>query len=79
MSTTPIITFSQSNEGKRVIICDGFVYQLNKLCLKVKYWCCEKRLDVLCRHFSNNEIDLNEYLEGLSMVVAKDMNKKKMN
>ena len=37
----------------------------------------QERLDVLYRHFSNNEIDLNEYLEGLSMIVAKDMNKKK--
>ena len=28
-------------------------------------------LDVLYRHFSNNEIDLNEYLESLSMIVQK--------
>ncbi|CAF3756964.1 unnamed protein product [Rotaria socialis] len=30
MSNTPTITFSQSNKGKRVLVCDGYVYHLKK-------------------------------------------------
>ena len=36
----------------------------------------QERIKVLATHFSNNEIDLNEYLEGLSMIVAKDKQRK---
>ncbi|CAF3605993.1 unnamed protein product [Rotaria sp. Silwood1] len=55
MSNTPIITFSQSNKGKRVIICDGFVYQLNKSCPEVKYWRCENRLCSAVLHTDAND------------------------
>ncbi|CAF1482271.1 unnamed protein product [Rotaria sordida] len=55
MSNTPIITFSQSNKGKRVVICEGFVYQLNKSCPKVKYWRCENRLCSAVLHTDAND------------------------
>lgn len=55
MSNIPIITFSQSNKGKPVLICDGFVYHLNKSCPKVKYWRCENRLCSAVLHTDAND------------------------
>ena len=55
MNITPIITFSQSNKGTRVIICDGFVYHLNKSCPKVKYWRCENCLCSAVLHTDAND------------------------
>ncbi|CAF4589173.1 unnamed protein product, partial [Rotaria socialis] len=55
MNNTPIITFSQSNKGKRVLVCDGYVYHLNKSCSKVKYWRCENRLCAAVIHTDIND------------------------
>ena len=41
--STPIIEFSQTSKGKRLLICDGYAYNLNKDNGKVKYWRCEER------------------------------------
>ncbi|CAF2529189.1 unnamed protein product [Rotaria sp. Silwood2] len=55
MSNTPTITFSESNKGKRVLICDGFAYHLNKSCAKVKYRRCENRLCAAIIHTDIND------------------------
>ncbi|CAF4668775.1 unnamed protein product, partial [Rotaria socialis] len=52
---------------------DFFKKQSKRTCI------IQERLEVLANHFSNNEIDVNEYLEGLSMIVAKDKTEKKLN
>ncbi|CAF1470483.1 unnamed protein product [Adineta ricciae] len=44
MSTTSILTFSISNKGKPILICDGYIYQLNRTRPKVKYWGCKNRM-----------------------------------
>ncbi|CAF3411283.1 unnamed protein product [Rotaria socialis] len=55
MSNTPTITFSQSNKGKRVLVCDGYVYHLKKSCSKVKYWRYENRLCAAVIHTDIND------------------------
>ncbi|CAF4246001.1 unnamed protein product [Rotaria magnacalcarata] len=55
MSNTPTITFSQCNKGKRVLVCDGYVYHLNKLCSKAKYWRCGNRLCAAVIHTDIND------------------------
>ncbi|CAM4946602.1 unnamed protein product [Rotaria socialis] len=44
-----------SNKGKRVLVCDGYVYHLNKSCSKVKYWRCENRLCAAVIHTDIND------------------------
>ncbi|CAF2108802.1 unnamed protein product [Rotaria magnacalcarata] len=55
MSNTPTKTFSQCNKCKRVLVCDGYVYHLNKLCSKVKYWRCGNRLCAAVIHTDIND------------------------
>ncbi|CAF0868043.1 unnamed protein product [Didymodactylos carnosus] len=38
--------------------------------------CVRRRIDTLADRYTNDEINLEEYLEGLSFVVAKDKTKK---
>ncbi|CAF1647404.1 unnamed protein product, partial [Didymodactylos carnosus] len=38
--------------------------------------CVQRRINTLADRYTNDEIDLEEYLEGLSFVVAKDKTKK---
>ena len=44
MSNIPVISFSTSNKGKPILICDGYIYQLNKIRPKIKYWRCKNRI-----------------------------------
>ena len=53
MSNTPIITYSQSNKGERVVIYDG--YYLNNSCSKVKYWRCENQVYFAVLHIDPKE------------------------
>lgn len=39
----------------------------------------QKRFGVLATRSTNNKIDLNEYFEGLSMIIAKDKQRKTPN
>ncbi|CAM4798491.1 unnamed protein product [Rotaria magnacalcarata] len=55
MSNTPTITFSQNNKGKRVFVCDGYVYHLSKSYSKFKYWPCENRLCAAVIHTDIND------------------------
>jgi hypothetical protein len=58
MSTSPVISFSTSNKQKSILICEGFIYQLNKTRPKVKYWRCKDRLCSAYIHTDQN----NQYL-----------------
>ncbi|CAM4966397.1 unnamed protein product [Rotaria socialis] len=43
MSTVPSLSFSTSNKRKPILICDGFIFQLNRTRPKLKYWRCKDR------------------------------------
>ena len=43
MATPPLVGFSVSSKGKQVLLCDGFIFNLNKKNANVKYWRCEIR------------------------------------
>jgi hypothetical protein len=58
MSVTPVLGFSTSNKQKSILICEGFIYQLNKTRPKVKYWRCKDRLCSAYIHTDQN----NQYL-----------------
>ncbi|CAF1571398.1 unnamed protein product [Adineta steineri] len=43
MSTAPSLSFSISNKRKQILICDGFIFQLNRTRPRLKYWRCKDR------------------------------------
>ena len=55
MSATPVINFSTSNKRKSILICDGFIYQLNKTRSTTKYWRCKDRLCSAYIHTDQND------------------------
>jgi hypothetical protein len=55
MSATPVISFSTSNKRKSMLICDGFIYQLNRTRPKIKYWRCKDRLCSAYIHTDQND------------------------
>lgn len=58
MSAIPVITFSISNKGKSILICEGYTYQLNKIRPKAKYWRCKDRTCSSYIHTDQN----NQYI-----------------
>ncbi len=58
MSATPVISFSTSNKGKSILICEGFIYQLNRTRKKAKYWRCKDRMCSAYIHTDQN----NQYI-----------------
>jgi hypothetical protein len=55
MSTIPVLNFSISNKRKPILICDGFIYQLNKNRPKIKYWRCKDRMCSAYIHTDGND------------------------
>ena len=55
MSTIPAISFSISNKGKSILICEGYIYQLNKIRPKAKYWRCKDRMCSSYIHTDQND------------------------
>ena len=56
MSSTPVISFSTSNKRSPVLICDGFIYQLNRTRPKTKYWRCKDRACSAYIHTDHNNL-----------------------
>lgn len=57
--STPALTFSTSNKRKEILICDGFVYHLNRTRQQTKYWRCKVRT---CSTYIRTDQN-NQYLE----------------
>ncbi|CAF1554974.1 unnamed protein product [Rotaria sp. Silwood1] len=58
MSTVPSLSFSTSNKRKPILICDGFIFQLNRTRSKLKYWRCKDRTCSAYIHTNHN----NQYV-----------------
>ena len=58
MSTVPSLSFSTSNKRKPILICDGFIFQLNRTRPKLKYWRCKDRNCSAYIHTNHN----NQYV-----------------
>lgn len=43
-SDSPRISFVTSNKNKRLLVMNGYIYQLNKSTAKVTYWICEEKM-----------------------------------
>ncbi len=54
MPVIPVLNFSISNKQKSILICVGFIYQLNKTRPKVKYWRCKDRTCSVYIHTDKN-------------------------
>ena len=54
MSNIPVISFSTSNKGNPILISDGYIYQLNKIRPKIKYWRCKNRMCSAYIHTDQN-------------------------
>lgn len=55
MPSTPALTFSTSNKHNQILICDGFVYHLNRTRPKMKYWRCKVRTCSAYIHTDHND------------------------
>jgi hypothetical protein len=80
MSSTPVLSFSTSNKRNPILICDGFIYLLNRTRPKVKYWRCKDRICSAYIHTDHNNQykgksgDHNSHLpipEGIEVAIFK--------
>lgn len=55
MSAAPNLIFSTSNKRKPILICDGFIFQLNRTGSKLKYWRCKDRTCSAYIHTNHND------------------------
>jgi hypothetical protein len=62
MATSPLLEFSVSSKDKPVLLCDGFISNLNKKHGNVKN---------LADRFEKKKITFVKYMEGLSLVIAR--------
>ena len=53
--TTPVLKFSTTSKGKRLLIYDGHSYTLNQDRPNTKYWRCQERTCSACVHTDKND------------------------
>jgi hypothetical protein len=56
MTTPPVLEFSVSSRGKPVLLCNGFIFNLNKKHQHVKYWRCEVRSCAVSIQTDDNDV-----------------------
>ncbi|CAF1356593.1 unnamed protein product [Adineta ricciae] len=54
-SNIPLISFITSNKKKRLLVVNGYIYNLNKSTAKVNYWVCEEKMCWTGIHLNLND------------------------
>ena len=62
MTTSLLLEYSVSSRGKPVLLCNGFIFDLNKKHEHVKYWQCEIRLCAVS--IQTDENDMYKAMKG---------------
>ena len=56
MAASPLLEFSVSSRGKPVLLCNGYIFNLNKKYKDMKYWRCEDRSCAVSIQTDKNDV-----------------------